>query len=84
MVNIILVAFLFSEALNEEEPASDVVDEGTELAGKNITLEVAITCVILYTSKWYPGHRWVQIRNCLARRLAARVSSIDHFDIWVK
>ncbi len=46
MVNIILAAFVISEPLTEEEPVSDVVDEGTELAGENITLHIANTCVI--------------------------------------
>ncbi len=49
MVNIILVAFLVSEPSSEEELASDVADEETELAGENITLHIANTCVILFT-----------------------------------
>ncbi len=49
MVNTILVTFLVSEPISEEEPASDVADEETELAGENITLHIANSCVILFT-----------------------------------
>ncbi len=51
MVNIILVVFLVSEPSGEEEPASDVLYDETELAGENITLHIANTGVILLTSK---------------------------------
>ncbi len=40
MVNISLVAFLVSEPPSEEQSASDVADEETELAGENIKLHI--------------------------------------------
>ncbi len=51
MQNVILVAFVVSEPSSEEEPASDVADEENELAGENITIDIANSCVILFTQK---------------------------------
>ncbi len=54
MVNIVLVAFVVSEPSSEEDPGSDVTDEETELAGENISLHIANSCVILFTQKRVP------------------------------
>ena len=51
IVNIILVAFLVSEPSSKEEPASDAVDEGTELAGENITLHITTNVCYFYLHK---------------------------------
>ncbi len=50
MVNINALVFLVSEASNEEEPLSDVIDDETQLAGENITLPITNTCVSLLAS----------------------------------
>ncbi len=47
MVNISLVAFLVSEPPSEEQSASDVADEETELAGENIKLHIDNSWAIL-------------------------------------
>ncbi len=51
IVTIILVAFLVSEPSSKEEPASDVADEETDLAGENITLHITKICAIFIYTK---------------------------------
>ncbi len=58
-MNIMLVAFLVSEPSSEEEPASDAVDEETDLAGENITLHITKTCFFIYKKKCH-GHSCIQ------------------------